>query len=1008
MKSRFFIFLTVLLSMLPVSARTLTPAEALERAIEHKPADVRHPMSANDINAYQLAYSSPSGSYYVFNRPTGGFIVVSGDDEIYALLAEIDSGEWDADALAPEAGLLLAEYDRQISAYAESTYPTAVESLMELYTRWTDIAPLVRTQWNQSRPYNILCPAINGSSCMTGCVATAMSQCVATIGYFKGNGYKFHNSTNINGQPVEFDYSTADFDFSKMADYYSGAESEEAIRQVASLMLACGLATNMNYGVYESGAPTESVPGALIDYFGYDRDHTRYYNRDHYSQAQWENMLYSELDAGRPVFYTGYNNSVGHAFVIDGYRKAGLFHVNWGWGGQSDGYFRLTALSPSQIGIGGGEGTDGFNSAQGMIHIIKPGDTPGITYSDMYGSIAASKDGGFDVYFRSAGRINVNVNLGAVIIDASGNRATTATFWTGHTISGNGSIYQNQYAHDFTQYALPAGDYRIYPAFQPSESDFVIANPVNGRNHYVLLTVDSNGQYHFSNSAGSVARSDIRVTGIVPGHDLRVGYSGQIGIYAVNNGGLDFSGTISGTLVDSDGNDCASFTTLKNTIAYGCNTIVYATVPAFDNNDELLQAGDYTIRFTDADGNRISDKCYPVAIKTGTPLESWRPNGTIQVINHSTISPTMCNGDMWPHTPFVDATQSQRNMELCIALYNAGSTAATKTYSVYQGTISPMYELLPISPFTVDAPFGAYEACYRKGYNQISCRRPIRVGVRREGLAYYPSSTVTGGVSASLDANEEAGEIVIVPSTVNIDGQQMKVSEIETEAFMNSDRLQIVELPATVTNIGANAFTYCIGLQQIIMHSAEPPLSLRNHIAPGLSAKTAIYVPAESYDKYLPLFDGLNPLYSIVESIESKDVECGDSETIVSLAVAPAHHAVNPEFIIEPVGETSDAAASVALHSVEPGIVRLAVTSRHKGSATFNIRPSHRSDDYATLHVVVPELTGIEDIPADNATIRAAYDLQGRPVSNPDNAPTEIIITVDSNGKATKTIGKKQ
>ena len=38
------------------------------------------------------------------------------------------------------------------------------------------ISPLVVTRWDQGTPYNTLCPIIDGTQCVTGCVATSMAQ----------------------------------------------------------------------------------------------------------------------------------------------------------------------------------------------------------------------------------------------------------------------------------------------------------------------------------------------------------------------------------------------------------------------------------------------------------------------------------------------------------------------------------------------------------------------------------------------------------------------------------------------------------------------------------------------------------------------------------------------------------------------------------------------------------------------------------------------------------------
>ena len=59
-------------------------------------------------------------------------------------------------------------------------------------------------------------------------------------------------------------------------------------------------------------------------------------------------ILFENLANGCPVYYTGYQTSdmesMGHAFVIDGYDSAGNVHVNWGWNGDLNGYYNLTTL----------------------------------------------------------------------------------------------------------------------------------------------------------------------------------------------------------------------------------------------------------------------------------------------------------------------------------------------------------------------------------------------------------------------------------------------------------------------------------------------------------------------------------------------------------------------------------------------------------------------------------------------------------------------------------------
>lgn len=65
-----------------------------------------------------------------------------------------------------------------------------------------------------------------------------------------------------------------------------------------------------------------------------------------YNPVAYWNFLAQELIARRPIYYSGSAmNLEGHAFVLDGLDANGLFHVNWGYYGSYDGYFRLDVLA---------------------------------------------------------------------------------------------------------------------------------------------------------------------------------------------------------------------------------------------------------------------------------------------------------------------------------------------------------------------------------------------------------------------------------------------------------------------------------------------------------------------------------------------------------------------------------------------------------------------------------------------------------------------------------------
>ena len=127
---------------------------------------------------------------------------------------------------------------------------------------------------------------------------------------------------------------------------------------------------------------------ALKNNFGYDGN-IQHLFRNNYSNEAWESMIYRELAERRPVLYAGTSSGGAHAFVCDGYDGNGLFHINWGWGGMCNGYFKLSVLNPNDnSGMGASSSKDGYSMNQDVLIGIQPpskhADNPVATfYSDI-------------------------------------------------------------------------------------------------------------------------------------------------------------------------------------------------------------------------------------------------------------------------------------------------------------------------------------------------------------------------------------------------------------------------------------------------------------------------------------------------------------------------------------------------------------------------------------------------------------------------------------------------
>ena len=176
-----------------------------------------------------------------------------------------------------------------------------------------------------------------------------------------------------------------------MVPKYTGSETDAQNQAVAELMLLCGTAVQMNYTANSSAASASYVADAWVNYLDYDAA-TIYENRNNYRLAAWNQKVYNELAARRPVLYSGQSSGGGHAFVIDGYGGDDYFHVNWGWGGGSNNYFLLSILDPgSNSGIGASSSTDGYSYDQAAIFGAQPntGIIPTITPIMTTSSISA-------------------------------------------------------------------------------------------------------------------------------------------------------------------------------------------------------------------------------------------------------------------------------------------------------------------------------------------------------------------------------------------------------------------------------------------------------------------------------------------------------------------------------------------------------------------------------------------------------------------------------------------
>lgn len=320
---------------------------------------------------YQERAGLMAPSYYVFNVGEGqGYVIAGADDRIPTVLGYSDRGSFDPENIPANMQAWLREYSRQmayLNSHPEAAAPRTTVS-------GNAIAPMLDPiAWGQGSPYNNRCPKQGSKPCLTGCVATAMAQ---ILYYWK---YPAATTDEIPGYTTQKNRfkmpaipAGTTIDWDNLLPNYVGKETAAQQDAVANLMLMCGTAVSMDYTTDFSGAYGGNVASSLLAYFDYDAA-TVYESRIYFRTAEWNQKVYDELVAGRPVYYDGASSGSGHAFVIDGYGGDDYFHVNWGWGGDSNDYFLLTILDPNNnTGAGATSSSDGYSFDQGAIFGAQP------------------------------------------------------------------------------------------------------------------------------------------------------------------------------------------------------------------------------------------------------------------------------------------------------------------------------------------------------------------------------------------------------------------------------------------------------------------------------------------------------------------------------------------------------------------------------------------------------------------------------------------------------------
>ncbi len=631
MKKALSLLFLALVCCIQTFAERITEQEALQTAQEFLVENLSNNkenvgLRKADTKPLHLAHSTIS--YFAFNRGENeGFVLVAADNQCFSrsVLGFSEKGNFDTDNMPDNMRWWLAEYDRMLHHYTQNIGSYRQETILKTtQNNYSNIEPLIKSKWNQSSPYNDFCPTYKNVKCPTGCVATAVSQLIYYHRYpEKGTGshsYEWFVDTVSQGI-LSSDFSQHTYDYKFMTETYGDMSLTISKEAVARLMYDVGIASNMSYGPTASGTDSHSAARGLINHFSYDKS-TILLNRDFYEDEEWIDMLYTNLSKNMPLYYSGVNESAGHAFVCDGYMD-GYFHINWGWGGYYDGYFLIDALNPDGQGIGGSN--DGYNMGQDAIFNLHAPQTENDYIPLMYCSEdfdisikehSPTSNGVFTGFFYNAGMTTRNLTLGLKVVGSD----KTITWIPALRETADLDVYYgyNQIHINFFSFPTVDGKYRVYPAYRDNATQtwYEMRTLKSSKKQYLIASV-SDKKIVFSNpqdetpdnpntsDKGVLQFSDWSSTEVIAGKEFNL--QGKITCLDTS-----FFGIVRVAIVEAGGQRVMTYsndTNLNLTSGHSVNASFSLKAPT--------QAGNYDFFLVD-DNWSVLSKSYPIVVKADT------------------------------------------------------------------------------------------------------------------------------------------------------------------------------------------------------------------------------------------------------------------------------------------------------------------------------------------------------------------------------------------------------
>lgn len=613
MKRIALLTLTILACALHAFADPISEAEAQQLAAKFLSHEGSASSKRRAAGSHALTLARQSEGYYLFNcGSSGGYVVVANNDLVGdPILAYADDGTVDPDNMPDNMRAWLEGYDSQM-VFLQSHPQRQDSSLATAEATRPAVAPLVESLWSQESPYNSLCPKSGRQSCYVGCTAVALAQVMRHHQWPERGQGSYSYDWRVGGTltAVAADFSADTYRWDLMENRYAVSATGEAADAVALLCYDVGVASHMQYSTSGSGAYLYDAGHGLLTYFDYDKS-LRLVNRDYYGHDEWQDLIYGELASGRPVVYSGYTGSMyGHTFVVDGYQD-GYYHFNWGWAGQYNGYFRLSALYPYGYGTNGQsfqynyrqEALVGIQPNAGTLYATPELQCGGI--STAAASASFTDEVSFSCTLSYVGLYERSLQLGiAAVSTATGD--TVYLLQDATTLDVNDRRSLGKVA--MTSFPHAAGTYEILPiAYDPAASQYYKVRMRSGSaqgggpgmgssgSSYVVATV--RGDSIFFSTPGPAASAQLSFSDLTLPATLRAGMD-FLATATVSATGADYYGDVALAFYPEGDNASAAASTRSAVadVADGgtCPVSLVGSTPS---------PGTYVVRMTDGRGN---------------------------------------------------------------------------------------------------------------------------------------------------------------------------------------------------------------------------------------------------------------------------------------------------------------------------------------------------------------------------------------------------------------------